>query len=201
VPGIDDSSSALIEIGSRKRGWQASNLIKWNYGTSFPDSANASEVIPRFDDDAKSRLLKSLRGSEQSEDLTVDDFWNILSIGEECGSGKVTGFFELKILDDKKTDSIKEKSDLKKSEFTIFWNKFMSLDFHDKESRLKSTHQALLDIKNIFPNTKPIVVEKIIETAKTDDVTTTPPPPAEPVVEKRPAVNMLSGGFIKRKKI
>lgn len=198
VPGIDDQNSALIEIGARKREWQASHLIKWNYGTSYSKDAKACQVIPRFDDDAKARLLKSLHSSGNNDDMTVEDFWNILSIGEECGSGKVTGFFELKLLDDREKDVISEKQVLKRDEFTLFWNKFMSLDFHDSESNLKSTQQALADMKRLFPDAKPIIVEKSTEiAAKTDDVNSSTAGSSE----KRSAVNLLTGGFIKRKKI
>ncbi|KAI8098187.1 histone H3-K56 acetyltransferase, partial [Gilbertella persicaria] len=87
VPGIDDQTSALIEIGAKRRGWRSSDKVQWHYGTSYPPEAEADQVIPRFEDDAKSRLLRN------TDKMTVVDFWNLLSIGEECGSGKVTGFF------------------------------------------------------------------------------------------------------------
>lgn len=187
VPGLDDESSALIEIGARKRGWKNSDHINWKYGTSYEPDSEADLVIPRFDDDAKSRLLKSDMAKEK---LSVKDFWNLLAFGEECGSGKIAGFFQLKKEDDDIIQTTKT-SDLKNKDFTLFWNKFMSLDFSSKESIRKSTNIAKNDINEIFPTLNPI---QIIVDTKTNDTNITN-------TEKRPTINMLSGSFIKRKKI
>jgi hypothetical protein len=194
VPGIDDMSSALIEIGARKRGWTSSDKIKWNYGTSYASDAEASLVIPRFDDDAKSRLLKST--AEDDDKLTVADFWNLLAIGEECGSGKITGFFELK-LDDNMAEEEQGQKEEKKSNlknFTVFWNKFMSLDFSSEESIIQSTTTAKKDVQDIFPKLEIIQIK--VETLLKNTTNN-----ANIGADKRPAVNMLSSGFIKRKKV
>lgn len=187
IPGLDDASSALIEIGARKREWKPSDHIKWKYGTSYDPDSEADLVIPKFDDDAKSRLLRSMA----EDKLTVQDFWNLLAYGEECGSGKIAGFLQL----DKegKDDDTRpaDVSDLKSKDFTLFWNKFMSLDFSNDESIKKSTDIAKNDIKEIFPTLEPI---QIMVNTKMNDTNITN-------AEKRPAINMLPGSFIKRKKI
>ncbi|KAI7895832.1 H3 K56 histone acetylation protein RTT109 [Mucor mucedo] len=188
VPGLDDESSALIEIGARKRSWKASDHINWKYGTSYDPHSKADLVIPRFEDDAKSRLLKS---SVTEENLSVKDFWNLLAFGEECGSGKIAGFFQLEKEDDG-TTSRDNTPDLKNKDFTLFWNKFMSLDFSNDEAITKSTNIAKSDINEIFPNLKPIQIT--VNTKTKDDTNIIN-------AEKRPAINMLSGSFIKRKKI
>jgi hypothetical protein len=192
VPGIDDTVSALIEVGARKRGWKASEKIQWSYGTSYSPDADASLVIPRFDDDAKSRLLKTV-GSEET--TTVADFWNLLAFGEECGSGKVTGFFELRLEEPVASDDIPvERFDIKNSEFTVFWNRFMSLDFHNEESIKRSTVKAMKDMEEIL-TLKPFKVE----TNATPITKSTEKECSN--ADKRPAVNMLNSGFIKRKKV
>ncbi|CAO3637342.1 unnamed protein product [Mucor fragilis] len=191
VPGIDDSNSALIEIGAKKRGWTPSDNVKWTYGTSYASDAIAEQVIPRFDDDAKSRLLKSTKEQE----MTVQDFWNILSFGEECGSGKITGFFEVRLVDASlSVDMDSTAHTVKNRDFTVFWNKFMSLDFHSDETNIESTKSTMQCIKDMFPDLQPIKIESKAATGTNILANNTS-------ADKRPAINMLSGGFIKRKKV
>ncbi|KAI8985159.1 histone acetylation protein-domain-containing protein [Pilobolus umbonatus] len=188
IPGIDDEMSALVEIGARKRGWKKSDNIEWNYGISYPVDAKAHEVVPHFDDDAKSRLLNT-----HKEDMTVLEFWTLLAFGEECGSGKITGFFQLDVLNSD-TPTISEKSDQKDDAFTVFWNRLMMLDFHDTKSILTSTEKAISDMKDIFRDLLSFQVctqGKTIDKAIINDKTT----------DKRPAINQLGGSFIKRKKV
>ncbi|KAL9541802.1 hypothetical protein MBANPS3_008926 [Mucor bainieri] len=186
VPGIDDSNSALIEIGAKKRGWTPSDNVKWIYGTSYASDAIAEQVIPRFDDDAKSRLLKSTK----EKDMTVHDFWNILSFGEECGSGKITGFFEVRLVDESlSTDVDTTALTIKNNDFT-----FMSLDFNSDETNIESTKSAMQSIKDMFPDLQPITIESKAATGTNILANNTS-------ADKRPAINMLSGGFIKRKKV
>jgi hypothetical protein len=194
VPGIDDTASALIEVGARKRGWKASEKIQWSYGTSYPQDADPSLVIPRFDDDAKSRLLKNIDSEDKT---TVADFWNLLAFGEECGSGKVTGFFELRLQEpESNKDKSIERSDIKSREFTVFWNKFMSLDFHNEESIKRSTGKAIKDMEDVLTALKSFTVK-----TSATPVNKSIEENANSSADKRPAVNMLSSGFIKRKKI
>ncbi|EPB88798.1 H3 K56 histone acetylation protein RTT109 [Mucor circinelloides 1006PhL] len=190
VPGIDDSNSALIEIGAKKRGWEPSEKVKWTYGTSYAPDAIAEQVIPRFDDDAKSRLLKST----QEQDMTVQDFWSILSFGEECGSGKITGFFELRLVDGSLSEDMDTPLTVKNRDFTVFWNKFMSLDFHSDEANVESAKSTVQSIKDMFPDLQPIEIQSKAATGTNILANNTS-------ADKRPAVNMLSAGFIKRKKV
>lgn len=190
VPGIDDVNSALIEIGAKKRGWTPSEKVNWNYGTSYAQDAIAEQVIPRFDDDAKSRLLKNTK----EQDMTVNDFWNILSFGEECGSGKITGFFELRLLDETLGTDSESSDNVKNKDFTVFWNKFMSLDFHSDETNVESTKSTMQFINDIFPDMQPMKIKSKASIGTNIHAVYTN-------ADKRPAVNMLSGGFIKRKKV
>ncbi|KAI8393989.1 histone H3-K56 acetyltransferase [Radiomyces spectabilis] len=59
VPGLDDASSAMLEIGqggNRKK----QTDITWQYGYPYEKEAAADQVIPRFDDDPKTRVIKHL---------------------------------------------------------------------------------------------------------------------------------------------
>ncbi|KAK4512983.1 uncharacterized protein ATC70_003694 [Mucor velutinosus] len=191
VPGIEDSNSALVEIGAKKRGWTPSDNVKWTYGTSYASDAIAEQVIPRFDDDAKSRLLKSTK----EQDMTVHDFWSILSFGEECGSGKITGFFEVRLVDESLSADIENNAlVVKNRDFTVFWNKFMSLDFHSDETNAESTQSIMQCINDMFPDLQPINIESKAATGINILVN-------DNSADKRPAINMLSSGFIKRKKV
>lgn len=187
IPGIDDEQSALIEVGARKREWKSADHIEWKYGSSYTDDALASQVIPRFDDDAKTRLLKD----HPDAALKVSEFWGLLSISEECGSGKLAGFFELKLNQATQQQEEQEEKSIKNSNFTLFWNDFMSLDFSNRSSILKSSEKALKDIKSIFPEMKPLQIETKKE--QTNVVTNNDD-------NKRQAVNTLSASFIKRRK-
>ncbi|PHZ07972.1 uncharacterized protein RHIMIDRAFT_302256 [Rhizopus microsporus ATCC 52813] len=204
VPGVEDESSALIEIGARKRQWEAA--FDWTYGSSYSPDAKALDVIPRFEDDAKARFLKD----HIDDDLSVKGFWELLAFSEECGSGKITGFFELKVngclLEEKKAEKEKEKDD----KFTEFWNKLMFLDFHNKESILSSTQTAVREIEKRY--SKECQFEITVEQNRPLEQTKSKQPVVntlssmqikrkrEQVNSKEAAVNTLSGSFIKRKK-
>lgn len=200
VPGIDDAPSALIEIGARKRGWQSADTITWKYGHSFPPQAEARLVIPQFEDDAKSRFLKNMA----EESTKVAEFWELLAFGEECGSGKVTGFFEFRLPKDSHSenqvgDQEKIESDhyVKNSDFTLLWNKLMALDFSSQENTVRSSAAAKKDIKDLFPDLKPIELTTTTHAA----VETTTTNKENSNADKRPAIHMLSSGLIKRKKV
>ncbi|KAF0495084.1 histone acetylation protein [Gigaspora margarita] len=63
--------------------------LGWQYGYPYPDEEEAIKVIPKFEDDAKSRWLDTARESS----LTVKNFWELISIGGEFAGGKQAGFF------------------------------------------------------------------------------------------------------------
>ncbi|CAO3663769.1 unnamed protein product [Rhizopus stolonifer] len=191
VPGIEDETSALLEIGARKRGWKAE--LPWHYGTSYSPQAKAMDVIPQFEDDAKSRFLKD----HAQDALSCSEFWDLLAFSEECG--KTTGFFEIELKPDeliKEDEPVKEEEESER--FTEFWNKLMSLDFSDKGSVLASTQTAVKEMERIFHkesfhfqikiDAKEQKIEPKEQTKKVED-------------SKRPAVNTLSVGLIKRKKV
>ncbi|CAG8734760.1 20861_t:CDS:2 [Dentiscutata erythropus] len=112
-PFLHDDICSVQEKTQKKRGWFffpgmssekiARSFIKdnvdgevekrenlfWQYGYPYPDEEKAIKVIPKFEDDAKSRWLDTARESS----LTVKNFWELISIGGEFAGGKQAGFF------------------------------------------------------------------------------------------------------------
>ncbi|KAF9429244.1 hypothetical protein BGZ76_001604 [Entomortierella beljakovae] len=95
IPGVDTEREALRTI-------QASLAIpdslekrfNWTYGYPDKDSKEmANATIPQFPDDPKSRIMRSPSGSGGR--VNVRTFWELAAIGEECGAGKITGFFRI----------------------------------------------------------------------------------------------------------
>ncbi|KAI8143236.1 histone acetylation protein-domain-containing protein [Fennellomyces sp. T-0311] len=123
IPGIDDEASARHELGRPKQGG-------WKYGYPYDPDARAAQVVPRFNDDAKSRLLN------KGEDMSVKDFWTMLGITEECGH-HLTGFFVADV--DGPSGGPREKRGIDGEEYTLFWNYFMDLSFEDSDSVTEST--------------------------------------------------------------
>ncbi|KAG0174998.1 hypothetical protein DFQ28_003420 [Apophysomyces sp. BC1034] len=136
VPGIDDEESALREIGNT----QAKVETSWKYGYPYEGKAIAKHVIPQFEDDAKSRLLSnmcSLKKSVDEDDITVEGFWNLLGFTEECGSGKLAGFFVLHL----GLSSAREepKDGVQNDVYTSLWNMLMESDYSTLELAQAST--------------------------------------------------------------
>ncbi|CAG8538277.1 11741_t:CDS:2 [Racocetra fulgida] len=97
-PGMSSEKIARTFIKDIVNG-EAENRenLFWQYGYPYPDAEEAIKVIPRFEDDAKSRWLDTARESS----LTVKTFWELISIGGEFAGGKQAGFFWVEVaLDD-----------------------------------------------------------------------------------------------------
>ncbi|KAG2227420.1 hypothetical protein INT45_007445 [Circinella minor] len=136
IPSIDDEQSTWYEIGEKP------DLSVWRYGFPYDPNAIAVKVLPRFEDDAKARLLKTFEGhGDDNTNMSVKDFWAMLGITEECGH-HLTGIFVVK-LDSNNSKSKKDMEDvskeIKREEYTIFWNYFMNLNFESEKNNKKST--------------------------------------------------------------
>jgi len=70
----------------------------------------------------------------------------------------------------------------------------MSLDFHSDEANVESAKSTVQSIKDMFPDLQPIEIQSKAATGTNILANNTS-------ADKRPAVNMLSAGFIKRKKV
>ncbi|KAJ1925580.1 hypothetical protein IWQ60_004481 [Tieghemiomyces parasiticus] len=101
VPGLSAAEARLL-LGSSSQvpnsGTSATSTdaatpgLAWTYGPSHSLTTRATEVIPRFPDDPKTRLLEK----PGSRAWTVAEFYEWLAIGEECGAGHRVGFYILR---------------------------------------------------------------------------------------------------------
>ncbi|ORY94228.1 histone acetylation protein-domain-containing protein [Syncephalastrum racemosum] len=151
IPGIDDRTEACLAVGLDR------NNAALSYGYPFPPDAKAADVIPRFSDDAKARVLKELE-----DDMTVKDFWDILGFSEECGAGKLSAFFFVSVSkNEPKEKGIKNDDDdnniedegkvLQEDAFVTFWNQLMhdKISFEDTAHATKSTARLLKTWKDL----------------------------------------------------
>ncbi|KAF9369295.1 hypothetical protein CPC16_004620 [Podila verticillata] len=66
----------------------------WTYGHHYKGSKGLSrDIIPQFPDDPKSRMIQSDTSGRGAAD--VNTFWELMAISEECGAGRMTGFFRV----------------------------------------------------------------------------------------------------------
>lgn len=140
IPGIDDRTEACLAVGLDR------NNTLLSYGCPFPPDANATDVIPRFSDDAKARVLKDLL----EDDMTVKAFWDILGFSEECGAGKLSAFFVVSVpkavqTEDKEAERDDSAKVLEEDAFVTFWNQLMhdKISFEDTAHALKSSERLL----------------------------------------------------------
>ncbi|KAI9308394.1 histone acetylation protein-domain-containing protein [Cunninghamella echinulata] len=163
IPGIDDEHTALLDIKQQKEQLNTTiglNSNKWIYGHPYDTKALAKKVIPRFEDDGKCRYLGSLTNDDDSENITVEEFWTMFGYSEECGSGKLTGIFVIRIeknqedMEEKQqpTDNEEEEDQqlFSNDQYTNIWNQFLGLEFNNDEENKKSTHQFLKQFENEF---------------------------------------------------
>lgn len=274
IPGVDDQQNAKREISITQD--LKSGHVNWNYGYPYDDNANPNTVIPKFPDDAKSRLLKSyaeydkkdysdeeddddereeeeeVEDAENGDDseadgqdleetsshgtsgedgeiaskeddskikkksrrklqdlldnnepntMTVREFWQLLSISEECGSGKLTGFFVINGIPKAEEDQNRPKEmaqAVTNDQFTIIWNRLMAFDFVSDEINRQSTAKitaAIVDCLKEVTDYAPVVVipDGSPENGKLKR-------PMQQETPSAPTVNVLGGSFIKRKR-
>ncbi|KAG2184888.1 hypothetical protein INT43_000801 [Umbelopsis isabellina] len=171
------------------------------------DSQNTSstpEDIPSDDegaveDDESKNEFKDIVDNNDPQSMTVREFWQLLSIGEECGAGKLTGFFIIKCGSVTSADiaTVPSPTTITSEQFTVIWNKLMSLDFSSEESNVKSTLSINSSIAESIQETS-YTPTKVNPTGQ--PVEKTLKRPLQEVKQPIPAVNVLGGSFIKRKR-
>ncbi|KAF7732323.1 hypothetical protein EC973_005219 [Apophysomyces ossiformis] len=193
VPGIDDKVAALREIGNT----QEDMGIAWNYGYPYEPKAIAKQVIPQFEDDAKSRLLSnmcSFKKSEDEEEITVQDFWNLLGFTEECGSGKLTCFFTVNV----GSSIVKEaaKEGVQGDTYTNLWNTLMESDYSSVETAQASTAVFIERWNELLPKWKPLSID-----SKGPCESVSSEPAVQHKEKQEVTVNVLSNNLVKRKQV
>ncbi|RHZ52707.1 hypothetical protein Glove_458g1 [Diversispora epigaea] len=92
LPGVSTERNARMLINDLIYGENEKRENQfWKYGYPYPDAQKAIDVIPKFEDDAKSRWLSNVE-SEDENSLTVKEFWDMISIGGEFVGGNRAGF-------------------------------------------------------------------------------------------------------------
>ncbi|CAG8467659.1 18242_t:CDS:2 [Acaulospora morrowiae] len=146
IPGVTNERSARMLINDMVSD-ETEKLENqfWKYGYPYFDTQKAIDVIPRFEDDAKSRWLRSAEDS-----LTVKEFWYLVSHGGEFAGSQFAGFFwvEVKSNDSRQTleqghseDSIEEIGGLVIDALTYDSALRVLLDqnFESEDAAIKST--------------------------------------------------------------
>ncbi|KAJ3186536.1 hypothetical protein HDU85_007356 [Gaertneriomyces sp. JEL0708] len=85
VPG--ESEKSLISVRYQE------GSVPWRWGWPYPAKAVAREVVPRFADDPKSKVLSSMC----EENTTVAEFAELLELTGDCGMGRLSAFFTLEL--------------------------------------------------------------------------------------------------------
>ncbi|KAG0348111.1 hypothetical protein BG005_011729 [Podila minutissima] len=95
IPGCESErhAIAITQAGlSSATGEDTSDM--WTYGHPYKGVTGKSrDVIPQFPDDPKSRMIQSDSTARGSVDAST--FWEMVAISEECGAGRMAGFFRV----------------------------------------------------------------------------------------------------------
>ncbi|CAG8550570.1 13902_t:CDS:2 [Acaulospora colombiana] len=89
IPGVTNERSARTLINDVVSGEAEERESQfWQYGYPYSNIQRAIDVIPKFEDDAKSRWLRHIGDSP-----TVKEFWELVSHGGEFAGSQFAGFF------------------------------------------------------------------------------------------------------------
>ncbi|KAG0319860.1 hypothetical protein BG000_003759, partial [Podila horticola] len=95
IPGCESERHALAitQAGSSSAA-REDTIDVWTYGHPYKGVTGKSrDVIPQFPDDPKSRMIQSDSTAKGAVDAST--FWEMVAISEECGAGRMTGFFRV----------------------------------------------------------------------------------------------------------
>lgn len=121
---MTNESQAWFEVGGR----QPYGEDVCTYGYSYDPYALAANVIPRFTDDPKTRMLKETAYCERN--TTMKGFWTMPSVTEACGLGLVSAFFVVRLKEaltttttgDDTTSVVGKYGVCDDDQFTNFWS-------------------------------------------------------------------------------
>lgn len=190
MPGVDNVSMLERQVN-------CSPDPNWIYGFPFDPNARAVDVIPRFSDDVKARVLKD---HDDDNEMTVAALSQLLEFTEECGANHFAGLLGIHlpafgdINDTNGTDtSSSSSSDLYRDPdvFTVFWNILMKTSFKNNQAVIKATSK-LCDKWKSLALPEPITITTTGPAIQATSSTTTTTTAATP------QVNTLSSNMIKR---
>ncbi|CAG8583737.1 6625_t:CDS:1 [Paraglomus brasilianum] len=214
IPGENSERSARILIKDENAEQQEKPL--WAYGYPYDDDQAAENVIPRFIDDAKGRILRDVAGRDNKRkkiagEMSVEEFWQVMAISGECGAGKTTGFFWVEITNGRSERDSEWITDgmlvIDDTEFSRVVDELLDLDFWPREKAIESTQKFIeilgskceiqevkIEVDNQLNQFKKIdnrVVNNLQTSVKRKN------PPSEKDGEA--SVNVLSPSLVKRK--
>lgn len=138
VPG--ESERTMADVA---RIADQSATVKWNWGWPWSTDINAADVVPRFPDDAKSKVLSNY----SNQQLHMEEFEELLQITGEC-KDRVSGFFIVKLQQDggqlaqAKAASISAPAPSRK-DFDTFICKLMAADFSTIKAAVQSSAELI----------------------------------------------------------
>jgi regulator of Ty1 transposition protein 109 len=111
VPGFDKAQTRRLL--PKEEGWVCGHPLKADPKRDI----TVREIIPWFPDDPKARFLAELdadgnakrRGKQWATIRTVDDFWELMSMRQECSLGRCVGFIWVVMEGEKKVKPEPEK--------------------------------------------------------------------------------------------
>ncbi|KAG0015074.1 hypothetical protein BGZ81_011856 [Podila clonocystis] len=95
IPGCESErhAVAITQAGSPSASGEDTSDM-WIYGHPYKGVTGKSrDIIPQFPDDPKSRMIQSDSTARGAVDAST--FWEMVAISEECGAGRMTGFFRV----------------------------------------------------------------------------------------------------------
>lgn len=114
----------------------------WKYGLPYPSNAVARKVIPKFPDDAKTKLFTS--GIAESPTTTVQEFLELLSSTGEFAGGRVAGFLGFELCVKHLSDSIVPTFTTSDEDLVHHLDKqLMRTDFRSREDAFKSSKTVI----------------------------------------------------------
>lgn len=188
VPGLTAREAERMvrpELGS--------DASSWLYGWSHNPAEDPKRTIPRFPDDAKTRVLEMF---PPNEPLTLSDFTEVLAETPECSQGNISGF--ITVVAPPQTSpppSQPTRTPLPHQSFQSIFTLLMSQssDFSTPESSKSTTAK----ITALFDSLQPNASTDVVVTQSTLPVpssTQPPPPPTQP----QPTIMNLQN-LVKRK--
>lgn len=138
---------------STLRDFAVSNSLNWTYGLPYNSNADASKVIPKFPDDARTKVLEMV-GGDGGDFTSVQDFSELIGCMGECASGRLSGFLSVEKTDQGGVNVLSGKPDLgvEPTEFKSLIDLMMRQDYSTyslAEKSSKTILNALTQLKNV----------------------------------------------------
>ncbi|KAJ3053564.1 hypothetical protein HK097_003941 [Rhizophlyctis rosea] len=192
VPGLTEREAERMvkpELGS--------DASSWRYGWSHNPTDDPKRTIPRFPDDAKTRVLEMF---PPDEPLTLSEFTEVLAETPECSQGNISGFITI-VAPTQCTpppppqQQQPTKPLLPQQSFQSIFEMLMTEDFSTLERAKTSTAKITALIDSLQPNASTDVVVTQSSSPPSSSSTQSPPPPTQPptimnlqnLVKRKPA--------------